>query len=755
MVKFTLDDLLPVAIARGLGQRAQRRASAHRLAREMLATHWPALSQLVPETDDNPVLREALLSALRGIEDPRVRIDTHRAVEAVILVGNRSGLWKLTPLPAIAQHALAPSRIAVRDAATIDRVQEWRILLGQRLDQLLVHTDAHVRLGAAVLALVLEVGVLHISMLQDLLAPSTVALDLPDGLHVSALVDGRASRVPRWRGWILTPAAARLWNQGRSAARPGTAQLDRALQSVHAILGDDMPITVSALLAGARTFWAAWLPPALWDIATNPTAVAALRPDVLAQRVVRDKRLMPTQVQRGARALFRDERLRWRAGQVHAAKGSARDQALAYRALRRALARDEHGEPGRNTVLGRIEAWRQCHGASGGWVVLLANWVKHALSDLRAAGLDRALKPSSVRRYLNSFGAWLIELTGDLDPMTVDEPTLVARLEVLEALAIQDLGGIRRLALQEFLDFASCCGMAPVDLRDWWTSIREDGVPDANLLTSAEFARVLGTLDAAFVRGDPYHRSRARAMAMLAFRAGVRWGELCSLRLDDVRILGRGRWQGVSVRIITSKTANGPRELPLHQLLPLEELKELVAFVVDLRTGHYGVRSGADLLFGEPDAPMHAPLRATTRDLIQAAMRRVSGDPSLVFHHLRHSTANWVLLHLMGHLHSGALAPVGEGMPVPPTDVRSYHAWVLGHDDHHVTGVALSALLGHLDGGITLAHYIHLVEFLLARATRQQPLPLSDRAAASLLGIQPASLQRRRLRAKRSGHQTH
>jgi len=235
----------------------------------------------------------------------------------------------------------------------------------------------------------------------------------------------------------------------------------------------------------------------------------------------------------------------------------------------------------------------------------------------------------------------------------------------------------------------------------------------------------------------------------------VRWGELCSLQLDDVRILGRGRWLGVSVRITSSKTANGLRELPLHHLLPLEELQELVAFVVDLRAGYYGVRKGTDLLFGESDAPMQAPLRATTRNVIQAAMRRVSGDPSLVFHHLRHSTANWVLLHLMGHLHLGALAPIGTGMPVPPSDARSYHAWVLGHDDHHVTGVALAALLGHLDVGVTLAHYIHLAEFLLAQATRQQPLPLSDRAAASLLGIQPASLQRRRLRAKRSKYQTH
>lgn len=754
MVELTLDDLLPVTTARGLGQRAQRRAAAHRLAQELLATHWPALSQLVPATDDNPVLREALLTALRGIEDHRVRIDTHRAVEAVILVGNRSGLWTLAPLPAIAQHALAPSRIAVRDAATIDRVQGWRIVLGQHVDQLVVHADAHVRLGAAVLALVLETGVLHTSLLQDLLAPSAVALDVPEGLHVSARVDGRASRMPRWRGWILAPAAARLWHQGRSAVRPSTTQLDRALHAVCALLNEDMPTTVTALLVGARTFWAAWLPPALWDIATDPTAVAALRPEVLAQRVVRDKRLIPAQVQRGARAQFRDERLRWRAGHVHPAKGSARDQALAYRALRRVLARDEHGEPDRDTVMSRMEAWRQRHGVSGGWVGLLADWIQHVLSDLRVAGLDRALKPSSVRRYLNSFGAWLIELAGDLDPMIVDEPTLMARMEVLEVLATQDVGGIRRLALQEFLDFASGYGMAPVDLRDWWAAIREDGIPDANLLTPAEFARVLVALDAAFAQGDPYRRRRTRAIALLAFRAGVRWGELCGLRLGDVRILGRGRWQGVSVRITTSKTANGPRELPLHQLLPREELQELVAFVVELRAGQYGVRKGADLLFGEPDAPMQAPLRATTRDVIQVAMRRASGDPSLVFHHLRHSTANWVLLHLMGHLHSGALASVSEGMPAPPADARSYHAWVLGHDDHHVTGVVLAALLGHLDVGVTLAHYIHLVEFLLARATRQQPLPLSDRAKASLLGIQPASLQRRRLRAKRSEHQT-
>src|SRR5690606_15497108 len=60
--------------------------------------------------------------------------------------------------------------------------------------------------------------------------------------------------------------------------------------------------------------------------------------------------------------------------------------------------------------------------------------------------------------------------------------------------------------------------------------------------------------------------------------------------------------------------------------------------------------SGANpdhFIFADPETP-HIPSRELlTRDLIQQAMRTATRDPTLRFHHLRHSTANVALVSVM------------------------------------------------------------------------------------------------------------
>lgn len=747
--ELSLNDILPVCDPIGLGARATRRNDAHQLARELLTEHWPALALLKAGACEDTTARESLLRALRTLDKHKMRIDTHRAIDDLIRFGNKQGLWTLAPFPSIAQHALAPSVVSMSDSPLIKKAILWRTLLSEGIAALVVHADPQVKLGAATLALALESAVLHTSLVQDFLGPEVARIALPDHLHLS-VKNGK-----RVRSCVLSRVSRHFWGEAQQKRRPTTNQLNRALQAAANVLGKQMPTTLQELLSGARRFWAIHLPPALYRLTTDPQSTAGLAVDVLHQRVLKDKPLTRAQARRSNRQILRSQHSNWHAGQARARAGSSADQDHAWSALKKVLDRSQGREPTSDLVRQRLQDWRDHHGKCGGWISLMADWIRHALSDLRMAGNDRALRASSVRRYLHAFGGWILELAGDLDPSNLDEMTFMDRLEVLELVSIEDSSNIRRMALQEFLDFSACFGMTQIDLDDWWPATTSDGAPDANLITPREFKRVMAQLDRHFAHIPfTFNLRRARAISILAFRAGLRWGELCFVSVGDIRVLGRGAWRGVTLRVVRSKTANGIRELPLHQLLPPDELNEVLAYLGDLRNGVLGARQNEALLFADVDRPDRTPLREYTHTAIQQAMRRVTGDDSLVFHHLRHSCGTLLLLRLLGLLDHGPLArQLGHDSPWLPLEMRSFLQWVGGNEDRHAAGQVAAVLLGHLDVHVTLAHYQHLSEWLIAHSTSHAPLKLSIAARARLQDIKPASVSRQDHRNKNRPHQ--
>lgn len=372
---------------------------------------------------------------------------------------------------------------------------------------------------------------------------------------------------------------------------------------------------------------------------------------------------------------------------------------------------------------------------------------------LMCTSVIAVLRPASAQRYLTSFAPWLVQLASDLDPATVDENTLMARLDALRELRPEKSAEITQIAMQEFLTFAERFGAPAIDLVDWWgLPPRADGIPNANFLTYSEYGRVLARLARQYrERPECYDHRRLRVLFHLAFWCGLRWGELAWLPIDAIRRLGHGVFAEATLLVRISKTVNGERALPLQTMLPADVLQDVLMYEASVRSGHFCQRPEGALLFGEPLNPCLPPERRV-HDHLQRLMREVAGDDSLVFHHLRHGTASLLAMRLFAP--DAVLPTTLQGASASafalPLHTQSY-AHALTHrtlPHHHVA--AIGALLGHLDGAVATRHYLHVAEWLLHDATQRCLPRVSDAVWAVLLNVQPATVRQRRWRNKLS-----
>lgn len=745
---LTLHQVLDLRDPHGLGGAALVRVRAHHAARDLLERvgAYEVLAFKVDAEFPGPMCT-AVRRALADISDAQHRINVHNAVDHVLRTGRAAGFWQHDGLGVMAQHALAASRIDVDDGAQVDLAIAWRERLAQHLPKLLATQDPQVVHGAMVLALVLFDALLAPPLLEALANPMQASVEgaYLTLRHRQGLHRGDTElRCRRWKAGVLAEGLLSQW-QRLSESVSSEIDNDAALAAVRDALSEPgLPATQRALLGPARAFWRRHLSPFLYDLASHADQCESLSDDAFARLLGRRSSSSAPWMGHGPPG----------AGARFQAEPPHPDQHLQRRALTelrgclRGLPHD--GRLAHGVLHHRLTGWFDVHGAVGGWVVILAHWVGHATGQERRDLRGQALRPSSVQRYLGSFAKWLVQLASDLDPATVDEDTLMARLDAIRELRPDRSADITQIALQEFLVFAERFGAPAIDLVDWWGLPPRGGTPNANLLTHAEYVRVLTRLAHRF-RGQPecYDHRRLRVLFHLGFWCGLRWGELAWLPIDAIRRLGHGAFVEATLLVRISKTVNGERALPLQALLPPDILQEVLQYDADVHSGHFCQRPDGSLLFGDRLNPRVPPERRL-HDLLQRLMREVSGDESLVFHHLRHSAASMLALRLFAP--DAALPAALQGASVTAFRV-SPHAQDYAHALTHRTlphhhSVAIGALLGHLDGAVATCHYLHVAEWLLHDATHRCLPNVCDVVWAILRNVKPASVRQWRWRKK-------
>lgn len=363
---------------------------------------------------------------------------------------------------------------------------------------------------------------------------------------------------------------------------------------------------------------------------------------------------------------------------------------------------------------------------------VIVHWLQHLLTHETKT---RAV--STISRYVQPVRRYVLPQLRRRDPATLS-------------------GEDWRRALQEAIDGANDA-LAPLAIYLFARFVTvQPGGPDfdvaalegldrafrvrPNLIAVSDFERAMAQLQAP----DQRDQRMARLIGALAFYAGLRRGEALHLCLGDLQGAAR-LWLTVSNnRHRRLKSHASQRLLPLADLLPAAWHQELLGWRSQ-RHAEGGARAREQLLFcalGKPAQPLPAERLITP---VCVALRAVTGDDSLVFHHLRHSFASWTLIRLLAPelplpRWQHGIAALAPAWFAPPACAALRQALLGATDPQPVrhAGYALARLLGHQRVATTLRSYIHLADLLiLGMQTRQEALALGDAEVCALLGLNP------------------
>ena len=354
--------------------------------------------------------------------------------------------------------------------------------------------------------------------------------------------------------------------------------------------------------------------------------------------------------------------------------------------------------------------------------------------------LKKKRKQSTLYKYLG-VSMPLLQALGDTP---VDQDRLAMLVEayqyVVEQARTEKNRGYRWTVLRSFHSFlVADLGLANVTMEFVGGGATVTHHADANCLSEQEFLLVAGHLA---IQSGAMGQIRYWVF-VLGFRAGLRIGEALSIQLDDVLLCDQMEDTDVILLIrnnvyVGTKSHDSRRQLPLHYLLTDNELGAFKNFVANRKEV---ARHGRVMLFGEGGDSV-APLRDDRVQVeIHDAMRLIIGDPSLRFHHLRHSLANYLLLSF-------------HGVEVPWT-IPTHHAalWQEVTDGPSRSGLYFIAqVMGHASPDVTLRSYLHFTCLLADHYCHRRPAAVerNDRHhaiaqmeyLAGVVEIKPATLRK-------------
>lgn len=350
------------------------------------------------------------------------------------------------------------------------------------------------------------------------------------------------------------------------------------------------------------------------------------------------------------------------------------------------------------------------------------------------------LAPSSIATYLSLISQGLLENARLSDlrnlkeiefeilyeeiltyPLTTDQKIRTAeRIKQFHGYLLHELRDIPEVDFEEIM---SCYGLPSKRVR-------------ANIITFAEYKALLKSFGFERSRRGRWEEIYLVTL-ILAFRCGLRRGEIQGLQIADIKDRVRAELRIRPGRFRDPKSTSGNRRIPLSTLVPKEELDLVLSWLYK--------RRGEEL---DPTAPLlqhpdtGESLIPVNRlfDPIVRILRSITRDTTLTFHSFRHAFATLTLLKLtwpsglsIRHLPAGLddVSFSAESRARLATDL-------LDHEQQGVRSLhALATLLGHAEPSMSFRSYVHLTDWLLGAFKRQSIcLPeLSNVAWEKLAGL--------------------
>lgn len=327
------------------------------------------------------------------------------------------------------------------------------------------------------------------------------------------------------------------------------------------------------------------------------------------------------------------------------------------------------------------------------------------------------LRASSVRSYLDAIGKRLIAVAGKTEVLSLESDELHdIYCEVINTCPTDKSKIKAATRLHGFHQFLKIKLGAPVvDFSDLGikSGPAEAGV-NANLISFDSFDRMKKTLCPNYLIASRMRKMQL-LLAIIAFRCGLRRMEALKLRIIDVQGDVEPELLVRSNRYAYLKSSESIRRLPLACLLDRDELMLLLAWRRD-REMEDEKTIPESLLFSLDAQPTVLLPDHEVFPPIMQAVHQVTGDSTLVFHHFRHSFANWMLLKLLKNFSPEVRKRFHflEHQQFDPVNCDRLRKTILGN--HFLGRQALFAtaqLCGHAGPEITLLHYFHLCDWLL------------------------------------------
>lgn len=384
-----------------------------------------------------------------------------------------------------------------------------------------------------------------------------------------------------------------------------------------------------------------------------------------------------------------------------------------------------------------------------------------------ALWLSTRSKSSGVHRYVFLIAARLMPRFESGDPADVDEDTweevieqvldedeFFRRADVADSETRRRQGHSQPLlrAMHSFIRFLS---RGKKDLQGLHKKIPAAGIlkVDANLVTVDEYKAALAWLGSIAVYPDAEMIEASRVALILGYRCGLRRAESGYLRLGDFDAASYLHVRPWTMRKL--KTTNALRDLPLHVLIPEDELaiirrriakiRERAEAVLAARSGEVDEEKAARkatrtwrdaLLFPAARDPFRAgdfeAIVARVHESIRVPKSGFPGDPDFHYHILRHSFANMLLLKLWPALHPVARR-ILHRQPETSKWIRGteeFRRRLFGTDGIRSSDLqAIALLMGHGSSATTLEHYLHVMDWYRVGGTEAESNGTDERAA--------------------------
>lgn len=321
-------------------------------------------------------------------------------------------------------------------------------------------------------------------------------------------------------------------------------------------------------------------------------------------------------------------------------------------------------------------------------------------------------KPVSVVRYFGAIASKLLVVCGNNDLLEFEAMEFTECYDQMVSLVSKKAEkGVARKTLGRFHDFLVRRHEAPQ--LDQAIFSRRSGPPettvDANLIGQNDFDRVKIALGWNNEKRLPI-ATASLLIAILGFRCGMRRNEVRFLRIRDIHGSHRPEIVLRATSMRRLKSRNSTRRLPIHVLLTPDELALLMNWVEQYRD-----RSRDSLIFCMNGMPFEPLSDALVFVPIRQAMKLVTGDASLRYHHLRHSFANWLLIRLTGRAETlRGTAPFLAHYEFHIERINQLRTELLGNEHLGRKGAfVVASLCGHADLETTFTSYIHICDWLL------------------------------------------